>query len=119
VQVRGRGRAAGSTNDFRGVNVALTSSQASSSHAVCSGHHPQALALAAVRHRDVGPDVEQVVLDPAQEPADALGRSGSVSSSPIWALSSSTVPYASIRGCVFGTRLMSPRCVSPSSPRRV
>ena len=32
------------------------------------------------------------------------------------AFSSSTVPYASIRGCVFGTRLMSPRCVSPESP---
>ena len=46
------------------------------------------------------------------------GRRGA-SATPSWALSSSTVPYASIRACVLGTRLMSPRCVSPPSPSRV
>jgi hypothetical protein len=36
--------------------------------------HAQAIAVAAVRHRDVGTDVEQVVLDPLQPRHEPLGQ---------------------------------------------
>ena len=56
----------GRTKDFSGASVALTSSQRSSSHVDLRGRHAQAVAIAARRHGEVGAEVEQVVLDPAQ-----------------------------------------------------
>ena len=55
--------------------AALASSQACSSHFGLLGDHPQPLALAALGDRDVGADVEEVVLDrAASQPAYALGQ---------------------------------------------
>jgi hypothetical protein len=68
---------------------------------------PQPLALAAVRDRQVGADVEQLVLDLVQPRALLLGEVRQRERD------------AEVRGCVLGTRLMSPRCVSPPSPSLV
>ena len=64
----------GRTNDFSGASSALTSSQAPLQPRRLLGREPQARAVAAVGHGDVRADVEQVVLDPAQERGEALGH---------------------------------------------
>ena len=65
----------GRMKDFSGSSVALTSSQAPSSQVALLGADAQALAVAAVGHREVGADVEEVVLDAAQ-PVAVAARAG-------------------------------------------
>ena len=54
-----------------------------------------------------------------RRPSNACDRSHAQSTSPSTAFSSSTVPYASIRGWSFDTRAPLKRPVVPSSPVRV
>ena len=121
VQVRRRGRAAGDHERAQRLErrVDLVARLLEPQRVV--GAHTQARALRATRRRgrrdgEVGADVEQVVLHAPQPLGEALGHARRKSVTPITAFSSSTVPYASTRGCSLETRLMSPKCVSPSSP---
>ena len=57
----------------------------------------EALVLAAERHREVGADVEQLVLHAFEHGAD-LVRKLSARTTPRCELSPSTAPYATIRG---------------------
>ena len=69
-------------------------------------------------HAQVGAEVEQLVLDPRSQASQPSGSSR-VRSTPMWAFSSSTVPYAAMRALALETRRPSPRLVSPASPPRV
>ena len=99
-----------------GSSSALTSSHACSSHSTWLGSTRSRARSPPSGTEMSAPTSNRSFCTCRRNPAVRTCSPGSASATPSCALSSSTVPYASIRACVLGTRLMSPRWVSPPSP---
>ena len=80
---------------------------------------PEALAAGGLGRREVGAEIEQVVLD-AGERRSEIGAERLSRATPVpEAFSSSTVPIAAKRGSDFGRRSPVASALVPSSPVRV
>ena len=97
---------------------ALNASQSCSSRSIISCS-TRSRSVDAPGHREVGADVEELVLDPRRAARAARSGTSPASTTPSAELSSSTVPNAPIRQSSFETREPSPSEVSPASPPRV
>jgi hypothetical protein len=63
--------------------------------------------------------IRQSLARAARTGRSVAGRSAAASARPSWEFSSSTIPYAAMRGSSFEAREPSPRLVCPWSPPRV